>query len=100
MKSRCVLCCHLSYHEKSTSTAIMHHFWKTTAIVPRLWCILKNTSGVCLSHYRFGSDQGAPQQWGPGYFVSGAIITARAQQASMWEISTPIIEGGGKQKPK
>ena len=60
----------------------------------------KENVGVGLSRYRFGSDQGAPQQWEPGCFVSGTMITAREQQAWMWEISTPTIEGGGKQKPK
>ena len=35
-----------------------------------------------------------------GAFVSGTMITTRAQQAWIWEISTPTIEGGEKQKPK
>lgn len=41
MKNGCFLCFDLSHHEKPAyfyPTAIMPHLWKTTGIVPRLWC--------------------------------------------------------------
>ena len=51
--------------------------------------------GVGLSRYSFGSGQALLSSGNQGTFVSGTMISARAQQAWMWEISTPPSMGGG-----
>ena len=59
----------------------------------------KENVGVGLARYRFGSGKALFSSGNQGAFVSGMMSTARVQQALIWEIRTPTIEVGEKQKP-
>ena len=73
----------------------MPHFWKTATVV----CSKENV-GVGLSRYRFGSDQGVPQQWEPGCFCIRHDYYCPGAAGLNVGDKHPYHREGGKQKPK
>ena len=69
----------------------MPHFWKTTGIVPGLWCTLKKPLRSTLVATVLFRTKALLSSRNQGSFVSGTMITARAQQAWMWVVRLLLV---------